>query len=138
MDASRIRVEPNGNKQWQLNETQDRYLLTVRATGWKNDAGQWINEGWHSIPTQSSRAYWVYGELTLSDNLKLYDDPYDFEYHSLSAAPSIIGKAGIVGRNALTYIGAKNAQTTPGAVGYLHEFYNQPYCPSCPPLPKKK
>ena len=70
VDASRIRVEPNGSKQWQLNTTYNRYQLTVRANGWKNDAGQWIDEGWNSIPTQSSRAYWVYGELTLSDNLK--------------------------------------------------------------------
>lgn len=138
VDASRIRVEPNGGKQWELNKTYNRYQLTVRATGWKNDAGQWIDEGWNSVPTQSSRAYWVYGELTLSDNLKLYNDPYDFEYHSLSDASSITGKAGIIGRNVLTYVGAKNAGTPPGAAGYKHEFYNTPYCPTCPPLPKKK
>lgn len=80
----------------------------------------------------------MYGEATLSDNLKLFSDPYDFEYHSLNSSKSVSGKVGVAARNALTFIGALNVKAPPGASGYLHEFYNTPYCPTCSPLPKRK
>nr|WP_017395791.1 hypothetical protein [Acinetobacter haemolyticus] len=129
VNANRLRVEPNGSKNWELNTDTKRYQLPVRVNGWLNQSGQWVNEGSfpYSVPTGNSRGYWVYGELTLSDNMRLFDDPYDFEYHSLSSADGIGGKAMVAGRNALTWLGGLYSNSPSGAKGYNHVFYETPY-----------
>lgn len=136
VNASRLRVEPNGTGNWQLNEATDRYQLSVRVNGWLNESGSWVNEGPFSIPTGDSRAYWVYGQLTLSDNHKLFSDPYNFEYHSLNSE-SFLDNSKVVARNALTWIGGLYSGTKPNTPGYFHNFYGSPYCPTCPALPSK-
>lgn len=140
VNANRLRVEPNGSKNWELHTDTNRYQLPVRVNGWLDQSGQWVNEGAfpRSIPTGNSRGYWVYGELTMSDNMRLFDDPYDFEYHSLSSADGIGGKAMVAGRNALTWMGGIYSSSPPGAKGYNHVFYGTPYCPTCSVPPSKR
>lgn len=96
----------------------------------------------------------MYGELTMSSNNKLYSDTYNFEQHSIGNAftspngflNTVKSNSLSIGRNLLTEIGALNAvglksfDSRSGAFqaeGFKINFFNQPFCMSCPILPKR-
>ncbi|WP_245809049.1 hypothetical protein [Acinetobacter populi] len=133
VNASRLWVEPNPNNLgWRLGPTSGRPILPIQAVGWLNEQGTWVRSG---SPSQADRGYWVYGELTMSENLRIYKDPYDFELHNPFGNENFMGT---MKRNGQTVIGAWNSGSlfNMNSSGYNHEFYGRPYCPLCPPIPE--
>lgn len=149
VNASRLMVEPNGSGQWGITSSGNT-TLGVRVTGYRNDFGNWISSKWSTIPSNQNRGYWVYGELTMSSNGKLYSDTYNFEQHkhkdlfnnNSGFISTYVSNSLNAGRNLLTEIGAANAggiksfDIKSGVFkiddGYKINFFNKPYCPSCP------
>lgn len=145
VNASRLMVEPNGSKNWTIS-TKGLDVLPVRVIGYRNDLGNWINSRWSTRPTQQDHGYWVYGELALSRNFKLYPDTYNFEQHEINSNSSISANMSTIGRNLLTEIGAINAvgfksfdfkSLTFQAEGFNINFFNKPYCLNCPAAPSR-
>ena len=89
-------------------------------------------------------AYHLIGSFNFICNLDLYQfgiPPHSGgtrQYHSLSSADGIGGKAMVAGRNALTWMGGIYSSSPPGAKGYNHVFYGTPYCPTCSVPPSKR
>ena len=154
VNASRLMVEPNGSGQWGVTRLGNT-TLGVRVTGYRDDLGNWVSSKWNTIPSNQDKGYWVYGELTMSSNGKLYSDTYNFEQHK--PKDSFNNNSGFIstyisnslnaGRNLLTEIGATNAggiksfDIKSGVFkiddGYKINFFNKPYCPSCSPPPMR-
>ncbi|RYY80364.1 MAG: hypothetical protein EOO69_02930 [Moraxellaceae bacterium] len=152
INANRLMVEPNGSGIW--GKTPGGNIgLGVRVIAYRNDIGNWVDSKWNTSPTSGDRGYWVYGELSMRSNGTLRNDTYNFEPHKYKNAFSndagfistVVSNGLTIGRNALTQIGAVKAggissfdigsSTFRIDQGYKMNFFNKPYCPSCPPAP---
>jgi len=154
VNASRLMVEPNGSGKWGKTVSGNT-TLGVRVTGYRDDSGNWISSKWYTPPSNQDRGYWVYGELTMSASGKLYSDTYNFEQHTYNNAftskagfiPTVVSNGLTIGRNFLTDVGAFNAAGAKSFnlksgvyqidEGFKINFFNKPFCPSCPIVPMR-
>jgi len=154
VNASRLMVEPNGSGKWGKTVSGNT-TLGVRVTGYRDDSGNWISSKWNTPPSNQDRGYWVYGELTMSASGKLYSDTYNFEQHTYNNAftskagfiPTVVSNGLTIGRNFLTEVGAFNAAGAKSFnlksgvyqidEGFKINFFNKPFCPSCPIVPMR-
>lgn len=130
IDAEMLRVTPNG--EWTKIKKTGQYVLPVRANGYRNHFGQWVDEGLISKPSKSSKGYWVHGQLMMREDGTLLPNDYNFEQHKASSAFDF--KTGI--RNWGTVIGAREASNGLTNVinqGFKFKFTGKPYCPACKP-----